>query len=199
MCIRDRNITVFQNLHNHSLFQKSFYYLQSAELTEKAGDIIAATLNVMKNVSQCQDLFNFILNNVCSLEKNCKECLTDELMDQVEQYVRVLTKFGMKFSNELIFNLQNVAMQIIEILNTIMGNTNFDEIYRIINFWVRFVKQLKIISNKQIQQEKILQYSNQFSILINLICQKLRLSKDCLLYTSPSPRDRQKSRMPSSA
>ena len=25
------------------------------------------------------------------------------------------------------------------------------------------------------------------------------LSKDCLLYTSPSPRDRQKSRMPSSA
>ena len=26
-----------------------------------------------------------------------------------------------------------------------------------------------------------------------------RLSSDCLLYTSPSPRDRQKSRMPSSA
>ena len=25
------------------------------------------------------------------------------------------------------------------------------------------------------------------------------ISKDCLLYTSPSPRDRQKSRMPSSA
>ena len=28
---------------------------------------------------------------------------------------------------------------------------------------------------------------------------KLRVLKDCLLYTSPSPRDRQKSRMPSSA
>ena len=27
----------------------------------------------------------------------------------------------------------------------------------------------------------------------------IELSKDCLLYTSPSPRDRQKSRMPSSA
>ena len=27
----------------------------------------------------------------------------------------------------------------------------------------------------------------------------LALLKDCLLYTSPSPRDRQKSRMPSSA
>ena len=26
-----------------------------------------------------------------------------------------------------------------------------------------------------------------------------RLNEDCLLYTSPSPRDRQKSRMPSSA
>ena len=28
---------------------------------------------------------------------------------------------------------------------------------------------------------------------------KKNLTKDCLLYTSPSPRDRQKSRMPSSA
>ena len=29
--------------------------------------------------------------------------------------------------------------------------------------------------------------------------QVIEMSKDCLLYTSPSPRDRQKSRMPSSA
>ena len=28
---------------------------------------------------------------------------------------------------------------------------------------------------------------------------RVDMSKDCLLYTSPSPRDRQKSRMPSSA
>ena len=28
---------------------------------------------------------------------------------------------------------------------------------------------------------------------------QVTLSRDCLLYTSPSPRDRQKSRMPSSA
>ena len=28
---------------------------------------------------------------------------------------------------------------------------------------------------------------------------RIYLAKDCLLYTSPSPRDRQKSRMPSSA
>ena len=28
---------------------------------------------------------------------------------------------------------------------------------------------------------------------------KIELKEDCLLYTSPSPRDRQKSRMPSSA
>ena len=29
--------------------------------------------------------------------------------------------------------------------------------------------------------------------------QRIKLSKDCLLYTSPSPRDRTRSRMPSSA
>ena len=36
----------------------------------------------------------------------------------------------------------------------------------------------------------------------NAICKMLHksaIAKDCLLYTSPSPRDRQKSRMPSSA
>ena len=32
-----------------------------------------------------------------------------------------------------------------------------------------------------------------------MIFKRFPLSKDCLLYTSPSPRDRQKSRMPSSA
>ena len=32
-----------------------------------------------------------------------------------------------------------------------------------------------------------------------LVAMVVELGKDCLLYTSPSPRDRQKSRMPSSA
>ena len=35
--------------------------------------------------------------------------------------------------------------------------------------------------------------------LITLATKKQRLNVRCLLYTSPSPRDRQKSRMPSSA
>ena len=34
---------------------------------------------------------------------------------------------------------------------------------------------------------------------LNIPFKVVDLSKDCLLYTSPSPRDRQKSRMPSSA
>ena len=35
--------------------------------------------------------------------------------------------------------------------------------------------------------------------IVNLPDERLEKLKDCLLYTSPSPRDRQKSRMPSSA
>ena len=35
--------------------------------------------------------------------------------------------------------------------------------------------------------------------LYEVVCTELRRSHTCLLYTSPSPRDRQKSRMPSSA
>ena len=41
-----------------------------------------------------------------------------------------------------------------------------------------------------------------YSLLISLGCQYVLVNKmnnTCLLYTSPSPRDRQKSRMPSSA
>ena len=34
---------------------------------------------------------------------------------------------------------------------------------------------------------------------LGVIVRHFQLGKDCLLYTSPSPRDRQKSRMPSSA
>ena len=45
------------------------------------------------------------------------------------------------------------------------------------------LKQLKILAEKAPQQPSFLE----------------ALKKPCLLYTSPSPRDRQKSRMPSSA
>ena len=34
---------------------------------------------------------------------------------------------------------------------------------------------------------------------LRVLCKSCNLRKGCLLYTSPSPRDRQKSRMPSSA
>ena len=40
---------------------------------------------------------------------------------------------------------------------------------------------------------------NYWSSLASTVSQKRQLLGGCLLYTSPSPRDRQKSRMPSSA
>ena len=48
----------------------------------------------------------------------------------------------------------------------------------------------------------IVQFSDGDGILYEIIedlVSPLRMIKTCLLYTSPSPRDRQKSRMPSSA
>ena len=44
--------------------------------------------------------------------------------------------------------------------------------------------------------EALLEYSQKFD---NWKPAKFRLSRDCLLYTSPSPRDKRQSRMPSSA
>ena len=45
--------------------------------------------------------------------------------------------------------------------------------------------------------EKNTDYSEIVEIIKNRV--EFKLTDDCLLYTSPSPRDRQKSRMPSSA
>ena len=53
-------------------------------------------------------------------------------------------------------------------------------------------KNIKKLQVKQNRALKIL-YNKDF------LTPTIELHKDCLLYTSPSPRDRQKSRMPSSA
>ena len=47
----------------------------------------------------------------------------------------------------------------------------------------------------------LIPYDNNYQQIADLLSEKygVILYPDCLLYTSPSPRDRQKSRMPSSA
>ena len=71
-------------------------------------------------------------------------------------------------------------------------------------------KQLSIISDESInkqalqayeqvkKQENLIESGQNFSALRE-VGFRVTESVDCLLYTSPSPRDRQKSRMPSSA
>ena len=60
-------------------------------------------------------------------------------------------------------------------------------------------RQLDSITNEDVQQLKR-QLSGRAPKTVNNVLTVLNmLLKNCLLYTSPSPRDRQKSRMPSSA
>ena len=58
-------------------------------------------------------------------------------------------------------------------------------------------KELSEISNIVDDYEKYLMLEKNLEEINELLLDKDM--KDCLLYTSPSPRDRQKSRMPSSA
>ena len=53
-------------------------------------------------------------------------------------------------------------------------------------------KQFKLQANNELQQQK-----QDAEMKVQLA--QMELMESCLLYTSPSPRDRQKSRMPSSA
>ena len=59
----------------------------------------------------------------------------------------------------------------------------------------KFLKQVGISSQREIENYIRKKFS-EGSIKIG---GSIKVSMNCLLYTSPSPRDRQKSRMPSSA
>ena len=58
----------------------------------------------------------------------------------------------------------------------------------------------KSLESNQLQSAKVLPFSSprRLALLISELPEKQE-DRICLLYTSPSPRDRQKSRMPSSA
>ena len=65
-----------------------------------------------------------------------------------------------------------------------------------------FVLSSGLHSPQYVQCAKLLSKPTQAKKLISSLATKIKRnikSFDCLLYTSPSPRDRQKSRMPSSA
>ena len=74
------------------------------------------------------------------------------------------------------------------------------------NFWKKTLEILKIEhtfkNSEHIPRQGpcIIISNHPFGILDGLIiCSEVAKLRNCLLYTSPSPRDRQKSRMPSSA
>ena len=54
----------------------------------------------------------------------------------------------------------------------------------------------KLLEDKSLAKEKVLEEINE---LIEAVEQDSNKIHDCLLYTSPSPRDKRQSRMPSSA
>ena len=63
---------------------------------------------------------------------------------------------------------------------------------------MEIMKSIEKIGNEKASLDEIRDLvSEEWSLLDQEI--EKQLSSDCLLYTSPSPRDRQKSRMPSSA
>ena len=57
----------------------------------------------------------------------------------------------------------------------------------------------KLLEDKTLAKEKVLEEVNELIEAVEENSNKIHESADCLLYTSPSPRDKRQSRMPSSA
>ena len=66
------------------------------------------------------------------------------------------------------------------------------------NFWQDKSASTKILKEKKLFENLINSYETSLNKL-NDLDDLNKLAIDCLLYTSPSPRDRTRSRMPSSA
>ena len=84
----------------------------------------------------------------------------------------------------------------------ITDETRINKIIPIIDFLIKKQSKIIIISHVGRPRGKANMDLSLKPICENVekkIKKKIRLVKDCLLYTSPSPRDREKSRMPSSA
>ena len=85
--------------------------------------------------------------------------------------------------------------------NTQVGKNNFKLIYLVFLFYFCLVLNSNAKSNLEgaFTDIKILDKISSKNTLLKLKNGELVKFKDCLLYTSPSPRDKRQSRMPSSA
>ena len=112
-----------------------------------------------------------------------------------KNYLRIKTSGQIDFEKQIyLYNLNETGKPGFEVINPIkIGNEN----YLINRGWISFDKknkpEINIIDQKNVIGTLMLQSkSSSFK-------PKNEIDKNCLLYTSPSPRDMRRSRMPSSA
>ena len=80
----------------------------------------------------------------------------------------------------------------------IHGKTDRDVAYGLA--WAHAEDDFKTMQNTFLPTKGLMgSYTGKEGVIMDYLVSLLRCRETCLLYTSPSPRDRQKSRMPSSA
>ena len=107
-------------------------------------------------------------------------------INNLKAFIEVADKKSFSRSAESLKLTQPAVSKRIAALESELSAKLFDRVGR--NVYLTEAGQVLLPSARQISLE--------LSRIEDVIC---NLGKDCLLYTSPSPRDRQKSRMPSSA
>ena len=115
--------------------------------------------------------------------------------DRNKKISEILEKYKSSFSKNDLLNLDYLLSNEIESIKSYSlytdGACEFDDQYKPINAGIGGVIKF--------DAEILFSFSENIGVKTNNEAEYLALIKGCLLYTSPSPRDRLKSRMPSSA
>ena len=173
--------------------------LKSQEIVQKNKDFFKERVIVLygENQDLINDLNQQIVLKFIQEKKISKSFFEEDVIKNPENIINYYLNGSLFDDNKNISIIKNCTDKILEIVNKIKNNINNNV----------------IILNSEIllKNSKLRQFGEYDKLAICIPCyqetkfdikkfltQQIQIN-NCLLYTSPSPRDRQKSRMPSSA
>ena len=176
---------IVSNGENVILFlnkSESSEYMKDADFYNRMNDYMDASIRLEEDLSSNEPEINDELIRVHAL---------NQTMNWTYKEISRVSEIVIEAQNKIKHNYPNILSDTLYLIKT-SGDEEFDAYYTIKNAIIVPKKETKLLWIKPRKEEVIGTYVHELSHIFTR-------NNTCLLYTSPSPRDRQKSRMPSSA